>query len=74
AGPAARPPREVDAVESGHHRPRPRRPDEQSRPRDVTARGAGGARDYLRAHADEVVLIEVGDVATGEDLDVPTTP
>ncbi len=38
------------------------------------ARGDRGARDYLRAHAAEVVLIEVGDVATGEDLDVPTTP
>lgn len=33
------------------------------------ARGDRGARDYLRAQADEVVLIEVGDVASGEDLD-----
>lgn len=35
------------------------------------ARGDAGARDYLRAHADEVTLIEVGDVASGEDLDAP---
>lgn len=35
------------------------------------AHGDRGARDYLRAHLDEVVLIEVGDVASGEDLDVP---
>ncbi|MBM3687647.1 MAG: nucleotidyltransferase family protein [Actinobacteria bacterium] len=35
------------------------------------ARGDAGARDYLRAHADEVQLIEVGDVASGEDLDTP---
>lgn len=35
------------------------------------ARGDQGARDYLRARVDEVVLIEVGDVATGEDLDEP---
>ena len=36
-----------------------------------SARGDAGARDYLRAHADEVTLIEVGDVASGEDLDEP---
>lgn len=36
-----------------------------------SARGDAGARDYLRAHADEVSLIEVGDVASGEDLDEP---
>ena len=35
------------------------------------ARGDAGARDYLRAHADEVSFIEVGDVASGEDLDEP---
>jgi nicotine blue oxidoreductase len=35
------------------------------------AQGDRGARDYLRAHADEVTLVEVGDVASGEDLDVP---
>ena len=37
----------------------------------ATARGDAGARDYLRARADEVILIEVGDVASGEDLDEP---
>ena len=37
-----------------------------------SARGDAGARDYLRAHVDEVSLIEVGDVASGEDLDEPT--
>ena len=36
-----------------------------------TARGDAGARDYLRARAEEVQLIEVGDVASGEDLDEP---
>jgi CTP:molybdopterin cytidylyltransferase MocA len=35
------------------------------------AQGDSGARAYLREHADEVHLIEVGDVASGEDLDVP---
>lgn len=35
------------------------------------ARGDRGARDYLRAHADDVTLVEVGDVASGEDLDEP---
>ncbi len=37
----------------------------------ATARGDAGARDYLRARADEISLIEVGDVASGEDLDEP---
>ena len=37
----------------------------------LAAQGDRGARDYLRAHSDEVSLIEVGDVASGEDLDVP---
>ncbi len=37
----------------------------------AVARGDRGARDYLRARLDEVDLIEVGDVATGEDLDEP---
>ncbi len=37
----------------------------------AAARGDRGARDYLRGHADAVSLIEVGDVASGEDLDVP---
>ena len=36
-----------------------------------SARGDRGARDFLRGHADEVVVVEVGDVATGEDLDEP---
>jgi nicotine blue oxidoreductase len=36
-----------------------------------SAQGDRGARDYLRAHSDEVSLVEVGDVASGEDLDVP---
>lgn len=34
-----------------------------------SARGDAGARDYLRAHASEIHLIEVGDIASGEDLD-----
>jgi CTP:molybdopterin cytidylyltransferase MocA len=36
----------------------------------ATARGDHGARDYLRDR-DDIVFVEVGDVATGEDLDVP---
>lgn len=35
------------------------------------ARGDRGARDYLRARGAEIDLVEVGDVASGEDLDVP---
>lgn len=35
------------------------------------ARGDRGARDYLREHAAEVTVIEIGDVATGDDLDEP---
>ena len=37
----------------------------------VAAQAAGdrGARDYLAAH--DVTLVEVGDVATGGDLDTP---
>jgi CTP:molybdopterin cytidylyltransferase MocA len=35
------------------------------------ARGDRGARDYLRARADDVDLVEVGDIASGEDLDQP---
>jgi len=38
----------------------------------ASASGDRGARDYLRAHLLEVTLIEVGDVASGEDLDVPS--
>ena len=35
------------------------------------ATGDRGARDYLRAHAAEVRVVEVGDVAGDLDLDVP---
>lgn len=34
------------------------------------ATGDRGARDYLREHLDEVEVIEIGDVASGDDLDV----
>lgn len=37
----------------------------------AVARGDRGARDYLRAHADELTLVELGDVADGTDLDRP---
>ncbi|WP_305782430.1 nucleotidyltransferase family protein [Symbioplanes lichenis] len=37
----------------------------------ATAHGDRGARDYLRAHAAEVRLVPVGDVADDTDLDVP---
>lgn len=37
----------------------------------AAASGDRGARDYLRGHADEVDLIEVGDVADGRDVDEP---
>ena len=37
-----------------------------------TATGDRGARDYLRAHADLVRVVDVGDVADDADLDVPT--
>lgn len=37
-----------------------------------SAVGDSGARTYLDAHADEVDLVEVGDVATPDDLDRPT--
>lgn len=33
------------------------------------ARGDRGARDYLRARGADIDLVEVGDVASGEDLD-----
>ncbi len=33
--------------------------------------GDHGARSYLRAHADDVVLVECGDLATGRDQDRP---
>jgi nicotine blue oxidoreductase len=37
----------------------------------ATAVGDKGARDYLRAHADEVRVVPVGDVADDRDIDVP---
>jgi nicotine blue oxidoreductase len=37
----------------------------------AAATGDRGARDYLRAHAAEVRVIEVGDVADDTDLDQP---
>ena len=36
----------------------------------AAARGDAGARDYLRGR-DDIALVEVGDVASGEDLDIP---
>jgi len=41
-------------------------------PLESTLAGDTGARDYLSAHA--VTLIEVGDVASGDDLDMPQQP
>ena len=35
------------------------------------ATGDAGAREYLDQHGDELLLVEVGDVATGDDLDHP---
>ena len=32
--------------------------------------GDSGARDFLKSHATEISTVEVGDVATGEDMDV----
>ena len=37
----------------------------------TSATGDRGARDYLRAHADLVTVVPVGDVADDTDLDVP---
>ncbi|BCJ55308.1 hypothetical protein Asp14428_67830 [Actinoplanes sp. NBRC 14428] len=37
----------------------------------AAATGDRGARDYLRAHAGQVRVVEVGDVADDADLDVP---
>lgn len=37
------------------------------------AHGDVGARDYLLEHRDELHIVEVGDIATGEDMDVPPT-
>jgi nicotine blue oxidoreductase len=38
----------------------------------ATATGDRGARDYLRAHADRVRLVPVGDIADDRDIDVPS--
>jgi nicotine blue oxidoreductase len=35
----------------------------------TSATGDQGARSFIANHPDEIVLIEVGDVATGEDMD-----
>jgi nicotine blue oxidoreductase len=37
----------------------------------ASATGDRGARDYLRAHGDQVTIVPVGDVADDTDLDVP---
>jgi nicotine blue oxidoreductase len=37
----------------------------------ATATGDRGARDYLRAHDDQVRVVQVGDVADDHDIDVP---
>jgi CTP:molybdopterin cytidylyltransferase MocA len=37
----------------------------------AAATGDRGARDYLRAHHDQVTVVEVGDVADDRDIDVP---
>lgn len=36
----------------------------------ATAIGDSGARDFLKNHVTEISTVEVGDVATGEDMDV----
>jgi CTP:molybdopterin cytidylyltransferase MocA len=38
-----------------------------------SATGDQGARSYIAEHPDQIVLVEVGDVATGEDMDVRPT-
>jgi nicotine blue oxidoreductase len=35
----------------------------------TSATGDQGARSFIANHPDDIVLIEVGDVATGEDMD-----
>ncbi len=37
----------------------------------AVAAGDAGARTYLRAHAADVVLVECGDLGSGDDLDTP---
>jgi nicotine blue oxidoreductase len=36
----------------------------------ASAHGDQGARDYIAGHPDEITLVEIGDLATGEDMDV----
>ncbi|NUT35078.1 MAG: nucleotidyltransferase family protein, partial [Hamadaea sp.] len=36
----------------------------------ASATGDRGAREYLKAHAAEVALVECGDIADGRDVDV----
>ena len=38
----------------------------------AAARGDRGARDYLHAHADQLRVVPVGDVADDRDIDVPS--
>lgn len=38
-----------------------------------SATGDQGARSYIADHPDQIVLVEVGDVATGEDMDIRPT-
>jgi CTP:molybdopterin cytidylyltransferase MocA len=38
-----------------------------------SATGDQGARSYIAEHPDQIVLVEVGDVATGEDMDIRPT-
>lgn len=38
-----------------------------------SATGDQGARSYIAEHPDQIVLVEVGDVASGEDMDIRPT-
>lgn len=38
-----------------------------------SATGDQGARSYIAEHPDQIALVEVGDLATGEDMDVRPT-
>jgi nicotine blue oxidoreductase len=38
-----------------------------------SATGDQGARSYIADHPEQIVLVEVGDVATGEDMDIRPT-
>ena len=40
----------------------------------TSANGDTGARDYLNAHVDQLVLVEVGDIASITDLDTRPKP